>query len=59
MTAAANNQNIGTAFAIGTTIAFAGGAAGGAASDIATQYVNNKEVSDWASVGVSALQWGF
>ncbi len=48
----------GAALAIGTSIAFGSGAIGGAVSDMLTQSINNGRVSDWNSVGISALQWG-
>ena len=53
-----NAIGAGTALAIGTSIAFGSGAVGGATSDIFTQIINNGSVTDWASVGISALQWG-
>ena len=53
-----NALSAGAALAIGTGIAFGSGAIGGAASDMLTQVANNGKVSDWSSVGVSALQWG-
>ena len=53
-----NALSAGAALAIGTGIAFGSGAIGGAASDMLTQVANTGKVSDWNSVGVSALQWG-
>ena len=53
-----NSLSVGAALAIGTTVAFGSGALGGVTSDILTQIVNNGSVSNWGSVGVSALQWG-
>ncbi len=53
-----NALSAGTALAIGTSIAFGSGAIGGVASDMLTQIANNGKVSDWGSLGISALQWG-
>ena len=53
-----NALSAGAALAIGTGIAFGSGAIGGAASDMLTQVANTGKVSDWNSVGFSALQWG-
>ena len=53
-----NALSAGAALAIGTGIAFGTGAIGGAASDMLIQVANTGKVSDWNSVGVSALQWG-
>ena len=53
-----NALSAGAALAIGTGIAFGSGAIGGAASDMLTQVANTGKVTDWSSVGVSALQWG-
>ena len=48
----------GTAFLLGTTTAFAGGAIAGAGVEVAGQLVNYDGVTSWKSVGQAALQWG-
>ena len=54
-----NALNVGAALAIGSCIAFSSGAIGGASSDMLMRLANDGKVSDWNSVAISALQWGF